>query len=152
MGSLWLSKHPGPASPSTPPLLLFHSLSVHRATSWNRNLKCFVSLPLVLTQILWVVLATNKIIQRLKTMPSQSFLGAQVQRICLPMQKTQETWVWSLGQEDPLKEEMATHSSILSWKVPWTEEPGGLQSMESQRVGHAWVTEHTCISVRFSSN
>ena len=42
----------------------------------------------------------------------------------------------SLGQEDPLEEEMATHSSILSWKIPWTEELGGLQSMGSQRVGH----------------
>ena len=48
----------------------------------------------------------------------------------------QETWVRSLGREDPLKKEMATHSSILAWRIPWTEEPGGLQSMESQRVGH----------------
>ena len=47
-----------------------------------------------------------------------------------------ETWVRSLGQEDPLEKEMATHSSILAWKIPWTEEPGGLQSMGSQRVGH----------------
>ena len=44
----------------------------------------------------------------------------------------QETWVWFLGQEDPLEKEMANHSSILAWKIPWTEEPGGLQSMESQ--------------------
>ena len=42
-----------------------------------------------------------------------------------------ETWVRSLGQEDPLEKEMATHSSILAWRIPWTEEPGGLQSMES---------------------
>ena len=48
----------------------------------------------------------------------------------------QETWVQSLGQEDPLEKEMATHSSILAWRIPWTEEPGGLQSTESQRVGH----------------
>ena len=48
----------------------------------------------------------------------------------------QETWVQSLGQEDPLEEEMATHSSIPAWRIPWTEEPGGLQSMGSQRVGH----------------
>ena len=47
-----------------------------------------------------------------------------------------ETWVQSLGWEDPLEKEMATHSSILAWKMPWTEEPGGLQSMRSQRVGH----------------
>ena len=48
----------------------------------------------------------------------------------------QETWVQSLGWEDPLEEEMAIHSSILVWKIPWMEEPGRLQSMGSQRVGH----------------
>ena len=48
----------------------------------------------------------------------------------------QETWVQSLGQEDALEKEMATHSSILAWRIPLTEEPGGLQSMGSQRVGH----------------
>ena len=48
----------------------------------------------------------------------------------------QETQVRSLGQEDPLEKEMATHSSILAWRIPWTEEPGGLQSMRLQRVGH----------------
>ena len=52
------------------------------------------------------------------------------------MQETQEMWVQSLGQEDPLEEEMATHSKILAWKIPWTEEPGGLQSTGSQRVRH----------------
>ena len=57
-------------------------------------------------------------------------------RILLPVQKTQETWVPSLGQEKPLKEEMATHLSILAWEIPWREEPGGLQSMGSQRVRH----------------
>ena len=50
------------------------------------------------------------------------------------MQKMQETWVPSLGQEDPLEEETTTHSSILAWRIPWTEEPGGLQSMGSQTV------------------
>ena len=48
----------------------------------------------------------------------------------------QLTWVWSLGREDPLEKEMATHSSILAWEVTWTEQPGGLQSMGSQRVRH----------------
>ena len=48
----------------------------------------------------------------------------------------QETWVRFLGQEDPLEKEMATHSSTLAWKIQWTEEPGRLQSMGSQRVGH----------------
>ena len=47
-----------------------------------------------------------------------------------------ETWVQSLGREDPLQKEMATHSTILAWRIPWTEEPGRLQSRGSQRVGH----------------
>ena len=47
-----------------------------------------------------------------------------------------ETWVRSLGREDPLEMEMATHSSILAWRIPWTEEPGELQFMWSQRFGH----------------
>ena len=47
-----------------------------------------------------------------------------------------ETWVQSLGQEDPLEKEMATHSSIVAWKIPWMEEPGRLQSMGLQRVRH----------------
>ena len=53
----------------------------------------------------------------------------------------QETWVWSLGQEAPLEKGMATHSSILAWKIPWTEEPGGLQSMGSQELDTTeWLT------------
>ena len=53
----------------------------------------------------------------------------------------QETWVRFLGWEDPLEKEMAIHSSILAWKIPWTEEAGGLQSMGSQRVGHDLATK-----------
>ena len=60
------------------------------------------------------------------------------------MPAVQETWVRSLGHEDPLEKEMATHSSILAWKILWTEEPGGLQSMGSQGVGHDWAT-NTCL-------
>ena len=52
------------------------------------------------------------------------------------MQETKEMGVQSLVQEDPLEEEMVTHSSILAWRIPWTEGPGGLQSTGSQRVGH----------------
>ena len=67
---------------------------------------------------------------------------------CLPAM--QETWVWSLGREDPLEKEMATHSSTLAWKIPRTEEPSRLQSMVSQRVKHNWVTSlslsfHLCL-------
>ena len=53
----------------------------------------------------------------------------------------QETGVQSLGREDPLEKEMATHSGILAWRIPWTEEPGGLQSMGVQRIGHDLVTK-----------
>ena len=53
--------------------------------------------------------------------------------------ETWETWVWSLGQEDPLEEGMAAHSSILAWRIPWTEEPGGLQSTGQQTAGHNWT-------------
>ena len=69
---------------------------------------------------LWAFL----MIQQVKNLPS--------------MKETQEMRVQCLGQEDPSKEEMATHSSILAWKIPWTEKPGGLQSVGSQRVGHDW--------------
>ena len=59
----------------------------------------------------------------------------------------QETWVPSLGQEDPLKKRMAICSSILAWRIPWTEEPGGLQSMALQRASHDWVTKHACMNL-----
>ena len=55
----------------------------------------------------------------------------------------QETWVQSLGWEDPLEEGKATHSSVLAWRIPWTEEPDRLQSMGSQRVGHDQATKHS---------
>ena len=58
------------------------------------------------------------------------------------MQEPKETWVQSLSREDPPEEEMATHSSILAWEIPWTEECGRLQSMGSQRVGYDWVHKH----------
>ena len=67
---------------------------------------------------------TNLIAQSVKNLPA-----------------VQETGVWSLGWKDPLEKEMVTHSRILAWKISWTEEPGGLQSMGSQRVRHNWVTK-----------
>ena len=63
---------------------------------------------------------------------SSSLVAKRLKR--LPLMR--ETWVRSLGWEDPLEKEMATHSSTLAWRIPWTEEPGGLQSMGLQRVGH----------------
>ena len=69
------------------------------------------------------------------------YLGASlVAQMVKNLPAMQETWILSLCWEDPLEKEMATHSSILAWRIPWTEESGGLQSMGLQRVGHDWVT------------
>ena len=57
-------------------------------------------------------------------------------KYCLPMQEAKKMWIQSLGEEDSLEEGMISHSSILAWRIQWIEEPGGLQSMVSQRVGH----------------
>ena len=65
-------------------------------------------------------------------------LLAQWWWVCLPMK---QMWAGSLGQEDPLEEEIATHSSVPSWRMPWTEEPGGLQSLGWQRVGYDLLTK-----------
>ena len=64
------------------------------------------------------------------------FWASLVAQRLKPLLAMWETWVQSLGQEDPLEKKMATHSSILAWRILWTEEPGGLQSMGSQRVRH----------------
>ena len=66
----------------------------------------------------------------------EGFPGGSVVKNPPAMQQPQETWVQSLGWKDPLEEGMATHSSVLAWRIPWTEESGGLQSMGLQRVGH----------------
>ena len=64
----------------------------------------------------------------------------------------QEMQIWSLSREDPLEEGMATHSSILAWKIPWTEEPGGVQFMGPQKVRHDWALEHTYTHRRLTLN
>ena len=75
------------------------------------------------------------------TQSTQSdFLVAQTVK---HLPKIWETQVWSLGGKDPLEKDMANHFSTLAWKIPWMGEPRRLQSMESQRVGHNWVTSHT---------
>ena len=80
------------------------------ATPWITALQASLSL-------------TSLVAQRLKRLPS-----------------VRDTWVQSLGQEEPLEKEMATHSSILAWRIQWTEEPGRLQSRGLQRAGHDWAT------------
>ena len=86
------------------------------AILWNSAFRC---LCLFFSPLLFASLLVSMVAQRLKRLP--------------PMQETQ---VRSLGQGDPLEKEMVTHSSILAWRIPWTEDPGGLQTMGSQRVGH----------------
>ena len=79
---------------------------------------------------------TGSTLVPLKFPLSPFFLTSLVAQMgkCLPIMR--ETWVQSLGWEDLLEKEMGTHSSILAWKIPWMEQPGGLQSTGSQRVGH----------------
>ena len=79
--------------------------------------------------------------------------GSVSRRIYLPLQEMQEMRVQPLGQEDPLEKKMSTHSRILTWKIPWTEEPGRLQSLGSQRVGHDWAGQRKiflCTSLSLS--
>ena len=77
---------------------------------------------------------------------SELFPGDSVVKNLHAMQEIQEMQFLCLDQEDPLEEEMATHSSITAWEMPWREAPGGLQSMGSQRVGHDLVNEHACMN------
>ena len=77
--------------------------------------------------------------------------GASGTELACQCRRCTETWVWSLGWEDPLEEGIATLSSILAGRIPWTEEPGGLQSMGLQRVRHDWSdSTHTLLSVSSS--
>ena len=75
-----------------------------------------------------------------------SLMDLLVKKTCLPVQETQETGVPSLGREDPVEKEMAIYSSTVAWKIPWTEEPGRLQSMGSQRVRHDCATSLSLFS------
>ena len=79
----------------------------------------------------------SNVLDRMQLLNSESLLWASpVALVVKNLPAKQEMWVRSLGQEDPLEKEMATHCSILAWEIPWTEELGGLESMRSQRVGH----------------
>ena len=82
--------------------------------------------------------------------PPQYSWASLVMQMVKNLLATRETWVWSLGQEDPLEEGLATHSRILAWRIPWTEGPGGLQSRGSQRVRLDWATKHSMYISFFS--
>ena len=83
---------------------------------------------------LWTL---NSILQVKST---RVLLSTHVAQMVKCLSTMRETRVWALGWEDPLEKEMAIHSSTIAWKIPWTEEPGRLQSMRSQRVRHDWAT------------
>ena len=87
------------------------------------------------TELNWISKSTQLIF--IYTTKTYLFLVAQMVK---HLSTVRETCVQSLGWEDPLEKETAIHSSTIAWKIPWTEEPGRLQSIESQRVGHDWVT------------
>ena len=79
-------------------------------------------------------------LKKLKLNDSMKTLSSLIGQLVKNLPAMQETWVRFLGWEDPLEKEMAIHTSILAWRIPWTEEPGGLQSMGSQRVEYHLAT------------
>ena len=89
--------------------------------------------PEIAFRVLFISIWVSLVVQTVKNLPA-----------------IQETWVQSLGQEDPLEEGMATHSSILAWRIPWTEDTGRLQSMGLQRVGCNWVANTLTFSLLIS--
>ena len=92
--------------------------------------------------ILWLMSLSTVILKppKIKSVTVYIFSPFICQEAVKHLSTMRETWVWALGWEDPLEREMAIHSSTIAWKIPWTEEPGRLQSMGSQRVGHDWAT------------
>ena len=92
-----------------------------------------------MVQLLWEIVVFPKKLNYRITIWFGSLASLVAQRLkrLPPMQETQ---VWPLGREDPLEKEMVTHSNILAWRIPWTEKPGRLLSIGSQRVGHDWAT------------
>ena len=84
----------------------------------------------------WCFLSAQRIVKGLRNLMSSSDSEPPGNQMVKSLHARWETWVCSLGWEDPLEKKMATHSSILAWRIPWTEEPGRLQSTGSQRVGH----------------
>ena len=90
---------------------------------------------------------SGKILWRRKKKPTPVFSASLVAQMVKSLPAVRETRVRSLGWKIPLEKEMATHSSILAWKIPWMEKPGGLQSMGSPRVGHSRVTSLSLSSI-----
>ena len=116
----------------------------HLLDHWKSKRVPEKHLPLLywLRQSLWLCGSPQSVVSLAKLIfqHNKTSLLAQMVKHLSAMR---ETWVQPLGQEDPLEKEMAIHSSTIAWKIPWTEEPGRLQSMGWQRVGHDWATSLT---------
>ena len=117
--------------------------------SLNRNLECMRKQTIQKASWGWEVPHTFWILTVSQNIPCLLWLfmlsyGASLMAQTVKnLPAMRETWVQSPGWEDPLEKEMATHSSILAWRIPWTEEPGRLQSKGSKRAGQEWVTNTT---------
>ena len=114
-------------------------------THWIQRPKTVLNLDQAAMQIYWAFAAQDYSVSASEEFRAWirrwlGFQGFLVDSVVKNLPAVQETWVRSLGGEDPLETEMATHSSILAWRIPWTGEPGRLQSLGPQRVGHDWVT------------
>ena len=129
-----------------------HSVGVWFHQFWHHRNIWFDSCSLYLGDfdmiagdaIFFLRIKHSSIFQEDHAMPGKLILSKNmVAQLVKSLPAMQETWVWSLGEEDPLEKEMATQSSILAWEIPWTEEPGGLQSMGLGRVRHNCVSGHT---------
>ena len=132
-GSLWFLNSPGPAPEAEDPSLGLTVCAIGLACIFIYFCCCCCSF-FFFSRIRDFLIKKNFFI----TTICLGFPGSSVVKNPPAMQ---ETWVQSLGWEDPLEKEMATHSSILAWRIPWTEGPGGLQSTGSQRVRHDLVTK-----------
>ena len=125
----------------SPPGFSVHGILQARILKWiAMSSSRGSSQPRDWTQVSFILSIMSQIIGAFSTWLGASLVAQTVKNLPA-MQKTQ---VWSLGQEDPLEKEMAPHSSILAWRIPWTEKPGGLQSMGLQRVGQ---TERLTLSL-----
>ena len=115
-------------------------LPIQEATKWISTIKASINVEeevLNISKLLFIYLC------RSLWKCTKVFGASLVALLVKNPPAMQDTLVWFLGQEDPLEKGMASHSSILAWRTPWTEDPGGLQSMGSQRVRHDWATKHS---------
>ena len=134
-------------------ILEWDAISFSRAPSRSRD-QIHISVSPALLGEFFTIARPGKPIHQLLTQVYLGFSGGSAVKNPPAMQEIQEMQVQSLGWEDTLDEGIATHSSILDWRIPWTEEPGGLQSKASQRVGQDWsdwAHMHVCSGQLFSN-